>query len=1207
MSLRFRCRIPILLLAVIQIFHFTLAADAAEPEPVPLFANGFAPGVEASAWKTFSLAAINGADAGHAGKILKITSNRAHAGCNIAFRRQQLDLTPYWAGGALVFRMNGTGKLRLGSIRLLYAKESGNSVENINSAGNLVPPLDRNRASWQEVVIPLRVFSDNPIKTFKGVRLRNQRELTGELYLADIRIVPTYDKTKVYRAKSQKTALRIPARKKPRPYIPATTQGEFALTAGTPAVTVKSIPVRDCRWIRGFFWRAVDGRRDSFGWLGNGPRAIKKHKVIEEWPQVYSGIDYDFNQQNGLHVLLADKTGIDMLVIHGGYAGKIYTDVTTCKPPWGGEVLTTCADNPPVRQICFPGRIPTNRISFIDRTSGSIANSAFYRIEKRGAAANAANSANRIMRLYPGTIPGKAPPGMAAFLAREFGQCHVRILSKEPDRGKQVMEPGHFLHFISQPFSREILLDRVNLHLTTTGMPNGATLRIRLADPFNPRLELLNFDINLPGNGGFDLDLDFIDQVVPKGSRLWLTLGLSHGAIAAMGATRVDLLAPGNPAHATQEYLAYRKQSLKSYFSILSETRPWFNKREILKNREAMLNYKYGGDALWEMVCTLKELKRLAPDDEVVDVYYKQVFGYSSDRLPAVKIDDAGPDWALLIRENLRRLLKIADWWIQNRQVPNGEFGGMVGDDTDLLMNFQTYPMCDSGPTGRRIREAFRLLTGYAARTTMIDGLNRHQQDPLHAYEEGVNIFAVMPMLFYGNPVYIERCMASVRSLQKITARLPSGRRYFMQAYRQVGALRKNEKPKGDYEHDSHFLMLHAALTLGWYNRNPAAIRFLREIFDSYLFHMQPNRWPDRIYLPRERVTFRTNRPLTFMADSAFMFMYCVTNDQAYLAPFHYGFGRNNWGWACHRSMVDLLTMSDLKSRYKTIPLATEKHPFVYFAMTGNRKPVCDRLDSTLRQLDKFMYFYTAAEIFDDRIFVPNDAVRPMLGGYAERNKLNPSMAVEWQGFDHNDYAAFVWSAGNEHLRVALYNFTDKPLTGGLRPWRLRNGIYRSSEGIDANDDGKIDSPANTGTFELYRHALYRITLPPRRVYLINLRLEKPLDPLLARCDIAACAQECRWNAATRTLRVRVHNIGSKPTGGFNVSILDMTGKTLVSTQVNSIAAPLDLTPEFVDLQLTLPTSPTRLQVLLDRENLVREITEENNSFILQTGKHAGE
>lgn len=66
-----------------------------------------------------------------------------------------------------------------------------------------------------------------------------------------------------------------------------------------------------------------------------------------------------------------------------------------------------------------------------------------------------------------------------------------------------------------------------------------------------------------------------------------------------------------------------------------------------------------------------------------------------------------------------------------------------------------------------------------ADKENLREGINIHTTDALHAYEEGINHLALMARWFYGDPIYLERCMESARNMEKLTILTEDGRRHF--------------------------------------------------------------------------------------------------------------------------------------------------------------------------------------------------------------------------------------------------------------------------------------------------------------------------------------------------------------------------------------------------------------------------------------------
>lgn len=138
---------------------------------------------------------------------------------------------------------------------------------------------------------------------------------------------------------------------------------------------------------------------------------------------------------------------------------------------------------------------------------------------------------------------------------------------------------------------------------------------------------------------------------------------------------------------------------------------------------------------------------------------------------------------------------------------PNGEFGGEVGDDTDLLQNFAPFPMFERDGVGAMVLDAGARLAEEAERSTLEAGLNRRTMDPLHAYEEGINHEALMAWWHYGDPVYLNRCLVAARSTEKLTVVNAAGHRHFKS--QDCGAADLRMDRKTDTDGHAHPLMWH--------------------------------------------------------------------------------------------------------------------------------------------------------------------------------------------------------------------------------------------------------------------------------------------------------------------------------------------------------------------------------------------------------------
>jgi len=116
----------------------------------------------------------------------------------------------------------------------------------------------------------------------------------------------------------------------------------------------------------------------------------------------------------------------------------------------------------------------------------------------------------------------------------------------------------------------------------------------------------------------------------------------------------------------------------------------------------------------WEL---LKVADAAFPENRIIDMYLGEPLAW-----PAPFGDDPNaPDWANAQREGLEKLTDVIHWWIDERQIEDGQFGGGWGDDvemwrwwTPLLLGFQDPKIVEAQ---RKLSESMlshpRLAKGY--------------------------------------------------------------------------------------------------------------------------------------------------------------------------------------------------------------------------------------------------------------------------------------------------------------------------------------------------------------------------------------------------------------------------------------------------------------------------------------------------------------
>lgn len=989
--------------------------------------------------------------------------------------------------------------------------------------------------------------------------------------------------------------------------------GDIPALPETGELVVQRLRPTDCRVVLGFIHSPVDGRPDSWGYNG----VVQEYNDSQNYADGrWQNVTYEHVRNPGVHVVLADDSGFNYLYLRGGFTGQIYRDVDALDGPGKGILLADIkTEAEPVEtdhfrfsRLSFSPLVKSKKISFFLRDN-MLSDTQFYRIGSAAVAQKYSGAmeysigkpVEELTGLGPDFIQLPAEPGEQhpSNFERRFPQNQraARLLAREATGQSVALEPEKAVHFFTPPLPDNLPVGAARLDLHLPDAPAGNLINITVQDPLIGNQELLRVDVKMNADGHVRCLLDFPDQLVAPGRRFWITLASQHASTMAAD-SKISLLTVDEKT-ARAEYFADRLFLLKGYFYVLSEYRPW-------TGREMNVNWleKYDGSG-WEVQRVRPQLLDLfrtveylnALDvDHTTDVaqYGRWLTRYGKPLVepkdvPSLAGISGVPRWALLLDRVKNQIVEIPQWWIEHRMAPSGELGGTLQDDTDMLQWWIPSALFDSERFAPRAREAFSKIATLVLKYNLKDGVNIRTTDALHAYEEGQNHMAIMPLLFYGDPRYVEWLMQSARTTDKWTRRGDDGKlKFLVDDFGWDTAQNPPTMPAKEVT-DNAALLLHSHLMLAWYNGNPHAVEVLKG------YAATQGGWGDGAYGGGASINFAA---YWLSGDTQYLGLpqpdakgeysntaawakrqplFATHVQAARQAPWWKGYServRNDvlngaWAWAATR---------DKESLEKSLE----------FALYGN--PV-----SGSGGADKYRFIWTQAEMFTDRVYLPVEVpAQAMLGGYSVRNRLWPGYAVSYEKLGR-DFAALVLEQGKDKLKLAAINLGTAPREGALRVWQLEPGIYELKIGPDANDDGVMDSVASTQTLSLKRMARVPLSLTPRRLMLYEFSQTKKTEPLYARADAAISPVDIQRQGST--LLVTVHNIGAAPLKNLEVVLLDAQDKILASTYLKQLDAPLDLLPKTATVHLPLKNGAAR--IVLNPKNAINEITDLNNSLSL--------
>ena len=792
------------------------------------------------------------------------------------------------------------------------------------------------------------------------------------------------------------------------------------------------------------------------------------------------------------------------------------------------------------------------------------------------------------------------------------------MTAPEPAAGRlrfPAMCPVHVLG-PAQEERRGLAAIDLDLDVISEQLPNA--LRIDVVDPLNAVRYATTADVHLVGEapGRLRLTFDIRDMVLRPGRRPRLALTFDRDTeIAAAGSTVGFRWI--SVAEALKEHSPDQLARGKDVFQEISESRPWGYNPRSLKTLGLLQN-------------VVDELRHLQPDDPTIAGYWHWIHpGEQKPRVELPPVPDGVPPWAVYMDRSIDLLQAVPRWWIDHRQTPYGEFGANDGinDDTVIIQDWLPAALM-RGPDAKLLDSVRRVADVSWVRGMGESGLG-HPTDMLHMYEWGINAQSLAAVMDYGNPVRLERLMATARFYERLMGVTQAGHRHFRS--HRFGYNRKD--PENPYvrttpgtDEGVNALAMHPGMLLAWYNGSPICKKLLTEWADAWLARYKPH-IDKHGHMPFTitEVTFKTDKERTGRG-FGYGFMdvpwaaYELTGDRRYLdfvgqaveydtLRYHM---RMPWGTATVAARyLDETRDFKLAERFQAIAADprlwirslhnggyNELDNFYYaWQCTGDLKHINEGTKLLCNDMTWELPMLTEAEQSTDRVWLPlRFANRITLGDISmRRNELFPKHAASWEHATGR-VVPFFRTQNRRGLQVWLCNLEAREVRVDMRLWRLDHGRYLVRQGTDRNQDGEFDLAPREQEMELARYDVLPLTLPARALWLVSCALVTPMDDVRARPDLAVCADDSRYDPEAGALTLVVHNVGSRPTGAYAVRVR-VGDRTLLERAMASLEAPNDLKPRTVSVKVEnlRDLASRKLTVELDPGARIAEITEVNN------------
>lgn len=713
-------------------------------------------------------------------------------------------------------------------------------------------------------------------------------------------------------------------------------------------------------------------------------------------------------------------------------------------------------------------------------------------------------------------------------------------------------------------------------------------LNIQVKDPTWPMRNLLDVSVSVRPGEARTVWLDTRDRILPNKS-LYLTIA---GAGADFDAAQLDgakiRLVFKDRAAGLAEHVADRLNQVRDNWGFLVEEHT-ASKRESLYER---------------VVADATDLLRVDPENRTGREYWADITFNSQGPLPFTQATPPTgvPLWAFRQLEDLKLVHRFVDWWIDNRQVPYGDFGGGISDDTDLLEQWPGLALMGVAPD--RIRASHTALADAAYKNGMFTaGLSTIMADELHSYEEGINSNSEAMYIGWGDPKVVERLMSTVAAYGRIIQPNAAGHLHFKTNWFS-GSKQFSEGP-WEWQKDQSVLVLHPGLLMADFNGDPTARNYVVGLADGLLAHAKAD-----MSLPDE-INWRTDGtkgvlPINTPAMQLLWGAGRLTGDAKYLAPILAGEAKGGTRAIAefNENLLDVLSKREAWGpeavKRGSASGASNFDRYLAWQADGAKTHLEVLYGEEIRTANQRMYMYTEGHWWSDRVEMPSELLqRSRLGGVAlKRNWIWPGATVSWR-FDHADAAEQVAilmpGATPTHFKVIAYNTTGRAVRAAMTGWDVTAGEWRMTSGVSASGSDVADAPVGK-TVALEKSSSVDVEFAAHGTTVLTFDLAKAGPSTQARADLGIGREDVA--VAGRTVSVTVHSLGALDAPAGKAWIAGADGKVVASAATPALKAPRDLKPKTAVVKLTMPIgfSTKGASVRVALPDGVREITQLNNA-----------
>jgi hypothetical protein len=427
------------------------------------------------------------------------------------------------------------------------------------------------------------------------------------------------------------------------------------------------------------------------------------------------------------------------------------------------------------------------------------------------------------------------------------------------------------------------------------------------------------------------------------------------------------------------------------------------------------------------------------------------------------------PRWAVAQLRLKRRMEAITRWWVEERQLPNGELGGGWGDDVEILRNWGVLALGLGSEVAAKGVE--RVADGVWASGQIEKGYYHRISDVEHSSEPSTDTQPLLAALRPDDPGVIGRLRETAGCAKYWIGKQPDGHYRFHTSW--FNCRERDKSPERAVDVHLNLRAMGPALWYAYLTKDPETVSRLWHWGESWIAAMRATAHgkPAGMIPPAVRAS-----------DGGYL-IHSAQWDKPGVEWDYF-----QWSGRSQAAITSLfLALVDLTGEGKWLEAATESFaaadsnfvisPEAFFEWRWRVKdPRWDQLFGwkpqaqdaelieTLREesaaleerISSNFDMMTREAQFTDRVYyqLPAAARRLLFGGEAPRGERYPFFAVTWIPAK-NEYGRAVLGAALESLRLRLYSFEPAPAKAAFRVWRLVPGKY-AWRGIETKQRGEF-------------------------------------------------------------------------------------------------------------------------------------------------------